>query len=387
MAGEGLSRRGFAFGAAALGAAGCGPPPRGDTGPGGELRVGAYLSLSGEEAQFGIDTREGIDLATGEANAAGGVRGRRLVVVYADDKTDPYETAQKVRMLIDREGVLALLGEVASGRSRVGGLVANQRKVPMITPSSTDARVTRGRPYVFRACFTSEAQASAAAAFVARSLGRRKAALLYAAQDPYSSGLAAAFRKAALALSLPLVAEKGFQKGEKNFRTYLNQLAAAGPDVVYAPLYYTDMVPVARQARAAGLPGSLFFGCDAWDAEDLLRDAGAELEGALFTNHYALDVPWESSTRFVAAYRRRFGREPSGIAAQGYDAARLLYDAIVRAEPLDREGLRGAIAATRGFGGATGAISIDDERNAQKAVLVVAVRGGRFRFHAAAPGA
>lgn len=387
MAGEKLGRRGFVSGAAALGAIGCGPPPRGDTGPGGAVRVGAYLSLSGEEAQFGIDTREGIDLATDEANAAGGVRSRRIVVVYADDKTDPYETAQKVRMLIDREGVLALLGEVASGRSRVGGLVANQRRVPMITPSSTDARVTRGRPYVFRACFTSEAQASAAAAFIARSLGRRKVALLYAAQDPYSSGLAAAFRKAALSLSLPLVAEKGFQKGEKNFRTYLNQLLAPGPDVIYAPLYYTDMVPVARQANAAGVPGSLFFGCDAWDAEDLVRDAGVELEGALFTNHYALDVPWESSTRFVAAYRRRFGREPSGIAAQGYDAARLLYDALARAEPLDREGLRRAIAETRDFRGATGSISIDQERNAQKAVLVVAVRDGHFRYHAAAPGA
>jgi branched-chain amino acid transport system substrate-binding protein len=386
VAGDRLGRRGW-LGGAALAAAGCGPPPRGDTGPGGELRVGAYLSLSGEEAQFGVDTREGISLATDEANAAGGVRGRRLTVVYADDKTDPYETAQKVRHLIDREGVLALLGEVASSRSRVGGLVANQRRVPMLTPSSTDVRVTRGRPYVFRACFTSEAQAGAAAAYLAGALGRRKAALLYASQDPYSSGLAVAFRRAALAANLPIVVEKGVQKGEKNFRTYLHQLLAPGPDVIYAPLYYTDMVPVARQARDLGVPGSLFFGCDAWDAEDLLRDAGAELEGALFTGPYALDVPFESSTRFVAAYRGRFGREPSGIAALGYDAARLLYDALARAEPLDREGLRRALAETRDFRGATGSITMNAERNADKAVLVVAVRGGRFRYHAAAPGA
>ncbi len=385
MAGSKLGRRGWLGGAALLGAGGCGPPPRGDTGPGGELRVGAYLSLSGEEAQYGVDTREGVDLAFDETNAAGGVRGRRLRVVYADDKTDPYETAQKVRQLIDREGVLALLGEVASGRSRVGGLVANARRVPMITPSSTDARVTRGRPYVFRACFTSEAQAGAAAAFLAGPLGRRRVALLYAAQDPYSSGLAAAFRRQALALGLPIVAEKGFQKGEKNFRTYLKQLLAPGPDALYAPLYYTDMVPVARQAREAGAPGSLFFGCDAWDAEDLARDAGDELEGALFTNHYALDAPWEGSARFVAAYRRRYGRDPSGIAAQGYDAARLLADALARAEPLDREGLRRALAATRDFAGATGQITIDEGRDAKKAVLVVAVRERRFRYFAAAP--
>jgi branched-chain amino acid transport system substrate-binding protein len=372
---------------AALGASSCAPPPKSDTGPGGELRVGAYLSLSGEEAQFGVDTREGITLATDETNAAGGVRGHSMRVVYADDKTDPYETAQKVRELIDREGALALLGEVASGRSRVGGLVANQRRVPMLTPSSTDARVTRGRPYVFRACFTSEAQAGAAALYLARTLGRRRVALLYAAQDPYSSGLAAAFRRAAGPLGLPMVAEKGFPKGEKNFRTYLAQLMAPAPDVIYAPLYYTDMVPVARQAREVGAPGSLFFGCDAWDAEDLGRDAGVELEGALFTNHYALDAPWPSSARFVAAYRQRFRREPSGIAAQGYDAALLLYDALRRAEPLDREGLRRALGETRDFGGATGSISIDAERNAKKAVLVVAVRGGRFCFHATAPEA
>jgi branched-chain amino acid transport system substrate-binding protein len=178
------------------------------------------------------------------------------------------------------------------------------------------------------------------------------------------------------------VADKGFQKGEKNFRTYLDQLMAAKPDMIFTPIYYTDMVPIAQQAKEAKIPGSMFVGGDGWDSEDLIKGAGAEMEGAYFTNHYAPDVPWENSKKFVAAYKTRFQREPSSLAAQGYDAARLLYDAMGRAESGAPKAIRDAIAQTKGFQGATGTISMDANRNADKPLVVVQIKDKKFTYFA-----
>jgi branched-chain amino acid transport system substrate-binding protein len=348
----------------------------------GDILVGAYLSLSGEETQFGKDTQEGIDLATDEINQAGGVKGRKIKVLYEDDKSNANEATQKVRQLIDRNKVVALLGEVASSRSLAGGLIANTSKIPMITPSSTNVKVTEGREYVFRVCFTDDAQGVAAAEFVAQKLNKKKVSILYAAQDPYSSGLAQSFRDTAKKMGLEIVADKGFQKGEKNFRTYLDQVTAPKPDIIFAPIYYTDMVPIAQQAKEKNIPGTMFVGGDGWDSEDLLKGAGAEMEGAYFTNHYAPDVPWENSKKFVAAYKERYKREPSSLAAQGYDAARLLYDAMGRAPSITPKEIRDALAATKGFQGATGTITMDANRNADKPLVVVQIKEKKFTYFA-----
>src|SRR5450432_1529489 len=270
------------------------------------VTVGAYLSLSGKESTFGIDTREGIEMATDDVNATGGVKGKLVRVLYEDDKSNAQEASNKVLQLIDRDKVIAILGEVASSRSKAGGLVANNKHIPMITPSSTNVEVTVGREYVFRACFTDDLQGKSAATFAVDKLKKKKLAILYVAQDSYSSGLAASFREVAQKLGAQIVADKGYQKGETNFTTYLSEIKAADPELVFVPNYYNDMVPIARQAKAVGLTGDMFLGGDGWDSEDLLKGAAAELEGAYFTNHYAPDVPWPNSQTFVKNYRAKF---------------------------------------------------------------------------------
>ena len=371
-----------AAGALALGALslGCGNKDGaegGSPGPGKpaavatEWKIGAYFSLSGEDTAFGTDSKEGIELAVDEINKAGGVKGKPLKVLFEDDKSKPEEATNKVLQLIDRDGVVAILGEVASSRSRAGGIVANKKKIPMITPSSTNPDVTKDRPYVFRVCFTDDVQGKMAAEFVVKTLGKKKVAMLFASDDLYSSGLAKEFRDVAKQLGAEIVMEKSFLKKETNFTTYITEIKSANPEIIYAPIYYNAMVPIARQAKAAGVPGSMFVGGDGWDAAELLRDAGEEMEGAYFTNHYAPDVPWPRSQEFVKKYNERYKRTPSSLSAQAYDAARLLADAIGRAKTDTPDGIRDAIAETKGFEGATGVITIDEQRNAQKPVVIV----------------
>ena len=184
-----------------------------------EITVGAFFSLSGSDSTFGSDSKQGIDLAVEEINAAGGIKGKKVRVIFEDDKSTTQEASQKVRQLIDRDKVVAILGEVASSRSLAGGLVANQSKIPMVTPSSTALEVTQGREYVFRTCFTDDAQGQAAARFVKNDLKKTKAGIFFAAQDTYSSGLAKSFKDEAKKLVLEVVVEKGYQKGETNYRT------------------------------------------------------------------------------------------------------------------------------------------------------------------------
>ncbi len=346
-------------------------------------KVGSYLSLSGAETQFGIETKEGIELAVDEVNQAGGIKNRQVKMLYEDNKSTPQETNNKVLQLITRDKVVALLGEVASSRSMVGGLVANKHKIPMITSSATAPEVTQIGPFIFRVCFTDDVQGKMGAEFVVKTMGKKRVAILFASDDVYSSGLAQQFRDEAKKLGAEVVMEKSFLKTETNFTTYINEIRDAKPDLIYAPIYYNAMVPIARQAKAAGVPGSKFVGGDGWDAETLLTDAGEEMDGAFFTNHYAPDVPWKNSQVFLKTYKERFKRDPSSLAALGYDSAKLLFDAMGRAKADTPEGIRDAIADTKGFAGATGTINIDSARNADKSIVIVQIKNKKFTYYSA----
>jgi len=376
-------------GAISLAAVGCDNKGSGEASPQGtgsaapaaaEWRVGGYFSLSGAETQFGIDSKEGIELAIEEVNKAGGVKGKPIKVLFEDTKTNPQEATNKVLQLIERDKVVALLGEVASARSKAGGIVANSKKVPMITPSSTNADVTKVGPFVFRVCFTDDVQGPIGAQYVVNTMGKKKLAILFASDVLYSSGLAKEFKAEAKKLGAEVVIEKSFLQNETNFTTYLTEIRDAKPDIIYAPVYYNHMVPIARQAKAANIPGTMFMGGDGWDAEDLLKGAGDEMEGAYLTDHYAPDVPWPSAKAFLDKYKQRFNREPTSLAAQAYDAAKLLADAIGRAKADTREAIRDAIQDTKNFQGATGTITINAERNPDKPVVIVQIKNKKYTY-------
>ena len=375
---QAISRRSLTIGLtllAAVGSASGGCGKKSD-----DVAVGAYLPLSGAGSTFGSDARDGIELALLQANAAGGVKGKKIRVLYEDDKSTPAEATNKVRQLIDRDGVLAVLGEIASSRSMAGGLVANTKRVPMVTPSSTGAEVTKGREWVFRTCFTDAQQGDVAARYLHDTLKKTKVGLLYVAQDDYSAGLAQSFKDSFTKLGGLIVVEKSYPAKETTFTRFLEVFKAASPEAIFVPTYSNDMVQIARQAKGAGIPGSLFFGGDAWDTDDLVRGAGAELEGAHFTSHYAPDVPWEGARAFQKSFKERLGHDPSTVAAQGYDAARLLFDAMGRATELTPEAIKVALAATKDFAGATGTLTIDKNNDATKPTVVVQVKNKKLTY-------
>ncbi len=346
------------------------------------IRLGEYGSLTGSEATFGISTRDAIDLAISEINAAGGVKGRKLEIVLYDDQGKTQEAATVVTCLVTQDKVVAVLGEVASPRSLAAAPICQQHGVPMLSPSSTNRKVTEVGDAIFRVCFIDPFQGSVMAKFAFDALGARRVAVLHDVRNAYSMGLSEYFIATFTRLGGVIVDTASYSSGDSNFKAQLIALRSAGADLLYVPGFYTEGALIARQARALGITAPLLGG-DGWDSEALPQIAGPAADGIYFSTHYFSDDPRPEVQRFVAAYRQRFGTLPDGLGALAYDAARLLADAIARipGEEVTPAAIKEQLRATRDFAGVTGRITINRERNADKPAVVVRVDGsGKFVY-------
>lgn len=358
---------------------GC-PPKTEGTGAaadaGGEIVIGEYGSLTGSEATFGQSTHEGIMIAVDEINAAGGVDGRKIRVLTEDDQSKAEEAANAVTKLISQNNVIAVLGEVASSNSLAAAPICQSNKVPMITPSSTNPRVTEVGDYIFRMCFIDPYQGEAMANYLSSELKMTRAAILIDVKSDYSTGLASFFKRTFTGNGGKVVVEQSYSKGDSDFRSQLTAIKAANPEVIFVPGYYNDIGQIAIQARDLGMKQPLAGG-DGWESPKLIEIGGKALEGSFYSNHYHVDDPSPAVKDFVAKYEARYGRKPDSLAALGYDSAKVLADAIRRAGTTDGPKLRDAIAATKNFSGVSGNITLGPDRNPiGKKLVVLEVKDG-----------
>ncbi len=344
----------------------------------GDILIGEYGSLTGSEATFGQETHNAIMLAVDEINAAGGVNGRKLRVLTEDDQSKTEEAANAVTKLITQNEVVAVLGEVASSSSLAAAPICQAHKVPMITPSSTNPAVTQKGDYIFRVCFLDSYQGQAMANYIANNLKMKNAALLVDVKTDYSTGLAKFFEEQFVKNGGRIVARQSYAKGDNDFRSQLTAIRAANPDVIFIPGYYNDVGQIAMQARDLGLRQPIAGG-DGWESPKLIEIGGPALEGAFYSTHYFPADPNPIVQKFVNAYRARHQRTPDGLAALAFDAAHVLADALRRAGSTDGPKLRDAIAATKGFQGVTGTITIGPDRDpVGKNMVIVEVRNGQL---------
>ena len=344
------------------------------------VTIGHYGSLTGAEATFGRSTDNGIKLAVEEANKAGGVMwgGKKVQIKLVSDDTEgkPEKAGAVVTKQITKDNVLCVLGEVASSVSLAGADVAQPMGVPMISPSSTNPDVTKKGDYIFRVCFIDPFQGLACAKFAVENLKVKKAAVLFDQAAAYSVGLKDEFIKAFKALGGEIVSEQTYNKGDSDFNAQLTKLRETKPELLFIPGYYTDVANIARQSRKLEITIPLLGG-DGWDSEDLAKNAGESIEGSYYSNHYASDQPTPEIQEFVAKYTKEFRSTPDGLAALGYDAARILFDAMGRTTGTSKADLRTAIANTKGFRGVTGAITLNEQRDAVKPAVIVQMKGGK----------
>jgi branched-chain amino acid transport system substrate-binding protein len=353
------------------------------------ILIGEYGSMTGAQATFGQQTHEGITLAINQINAAGGVsvggKGpkRQLKVITYDTRGQAAEASNAVTRLVTDDKVVAVLGEVASSLSLAGAPVAQKYGVPMISPSSTNPKVTQVGDMIFRICFIDPFQGFVTATFARQTLKVSKVAVLYDQSQAYSVGLKDSFVKAFTAQAGTIVTEQAYKGGDQDFNAQLTTIRQTSPQAIYVPGYYTDVGNIAVQARKLGIANDIpLMGGDGWESEKLLEIAGSALDGSFYSNHYANDNTGPEAQRFVADFKAAFKSDPDAMSALGYDAARILADAITRAESLSGKDLAKAIGETRDFLGVTGTITLNAERNADKTAVIIEIKNSKPVYRA-----
>ena len=346
---------------------------------GGTIAIGHYGSLTGTTATFGKSTDNGIRMAFDEINAKNPPLGKKLELFTEDDASRTEQVPQVVQKLINQNNVLVLMGEVASSRSLAAAPIAQQSKVPMVTASSTNPKVTQVGDFIFRTCFIDLFQGRVMAEFARNNLKVKKVAILKDEANDYSKGLTEVFTKQWNKAGEQVVATESYSEGDKDFQSQLTKIKGTNPDAIFIPGYYSEVGNIAVQARRLGLKQPL-LGCDGWDSPKLYQIGGAALEGCYFSNHYTSQSKDPRVVKFVNDYKGRYGEVPDAIGAVAYDAAYIVADAIKRAGSEDRQKVRDALATTKDYPGVTGTISIDKNRDAVKPAVVVKIADGHENY-------
>lgn len=349
--------------------AGCGTTgPSSNTGgastgsTGGTIKIGANLELTGGTAMFGQEAQNGINLAFEQQNAKGGVIGKKLELVVADNKSDAGESTAAVTKLVTQDKVVAVIGSMTSSVTLAAVPVVTDNKIPMISPSGTNSKVTvdngQVRPWVFRACFIDPFQGQVGAKFALNTLKAKTAAIIIDQKSDYSKGLADAFVTNFKAGNGTITGTEQYVAGsDKDFRPILTRIKSQNPDMVWVPGYYQEVGLIVKQARELGM-NMPFAGGDGW-ADAKLYEIGtpAALNNTFMVDHVATAAP--DMVQFVKDYSAKFGHEPNAMSALGYDAANMIAKAIENAGAADPSKIRDALEKMKDFKGVTGGITID----------------------------
>jgi branched-chain amino acid transport system substrate-binding protein len=343
------------------------------------IKVGEVDPLTGGVSQFGIGCHQGFVLAFEQINAGGGILGQTIELVTEDDQSKPGQSATAVRKLITQDKVVAILGDATSSATLESAPIAQTDKIPMITPTATNPRITEVGDFIFRVCFLDEFQGRVLARFAREKLKAERIFTLTDVKQDYSVDLLKFFKDEFTKLGGAIVGEQSYSSGDIDFRAQLTPIRGSKPDAVYVPGYYQEVALIVKQGRQIGLTMP-FIGCDGWADQALLTIGGKAMDGCFFTNHFSPEDQSPIVKSFVEKFQAKYGALPDTFSALGYDAARLLAAAIQRAGSSDSQAVRDALAKTAGFQGVTGQISLDANRNASKPGLIVTVKAGKFEI-------
>ncbi len=366
-------------------AAGCG----GEKKSGGQtIKLGYVYELTGGTATFGNSALNGSKLAMKEINAKGGVLGKQLEGIVADNKSEPSESANAMTKVVTQDKVVSVIGFTTSSNALAATGISQSSKVPLISAAATNPKVTvdektgKVKDFVFRVCIIDPFQGTVGANFALNTLQSKKAAIMIDNSSDYSKGLAQFFKESYLKNGGTLVAEEAYLQKDQDFKTILTKIKAANPDLIYVPGYYEEVGKIVRQAREMGITAS-FMGGDGWDSPKLVEiGTPAALNNTFFTNHYSPEDTSSASKAFVEAYKKEYNQAPDAFAVLGYDAVYLLADAIKRAGEADPVKIQQALAATKDFNAVTGMLTLNATHDAVKSAVIIEMKDGKQGYKA-----
>ena len=333
------------------------------------IKIGGIFPLSGPVAVYGVEAKNGIELAIEEINAAGGINGKSVVLISEDDEGNPEKTVNAFKKLTTKDKVTMIIGSLTSGCTAAITTLAQNQNVLLIAPAATMESITDAGNFIFRACFIDPFQGTVGGKFSSETLKAKKAAVLYDIANDYSIGLYENFKKAFLASGGIMAAEESYTTNDMDFNAQITKIKNANPDVVYLPDYYATVALIAKQLRAQGVNASI-VGADGWGG--IVDNAGDEILNGFYSDHYAADSTDPKVVSFVNSYKNKYNSTPVSFAALGYDSMYIIKDAIVNAGSTDASAVRDAVEKTNGAY-VTGQLTFDAKRNPVKSAVMMEI--------------
>jgi branched-chain amino acid transport system substrate-binding protein len=358
--------------------AGCGPKKETVN----QIKVGVIAPLTGSIPVVGQSTKNAAELAVKEVNEAGGlnVGGQKMEIdLLIEDDEDREESAvSAAQKLINQSNVVAIIGPQASRNAVPASTIAENARIPMISPWSTNPDTTAGKKYVFRVAFIDSFQGRVMARFAIEELEATKAAALYDVASDYNKGIAEIFKQVFEEAGGQVVAFETYTTGEEEFTAQLTAIRDSGADVLFLPNYYNEVPLQVRQAREIGVEATV-IGSDSWG--QLAVEDMAEMEGLFFSTHYAPDIASDVAQEFIKKYQAAYGEVPDDVAALTYDAFGMLFQAIKSQGKADPESIRNGLSTTGQYEGVTGRMEYKGTGDPIKSAVILQIRGGRFAYY------
>lgn len=357
------------------------PKAAGDT-----IKIGFLGALTGDVAMFGKPTLEGMKMAAEDLNAAGGVLGKKIEIVEADNRGDKQEGASVTQKLISRDNVVAIVGDPTTGITKVAAPIAQKAQVLLISAGATGPGVVENGDFIFRNTLLDSVAIPACIDYFANELKYKKVAIITSDNNDYSVGFSQTFRDAAKGKGIEIVADEKVKDGDKDFSGQVTNIKAKKPDVIFFSGYYTEGALIMKEARKQGVKANMFGG-DGLFSPEFIKLGGSAVEGSMSALGFAPEQASPETAKFIAAFSKKFaGQVPGLFDAQGYDGVMMIADAIKRANNADPKVFKTAMASTKNFQGVSGTITIRANREPIKTPLcLLAVKDGKFALKAKVP--
>jgi ABC-type branched-chain amino acid transport systems, periplasmic component len=347
------------------------------------IKIGLNAELTGSVPVVGKSCVNAATMAVAEINAHGGLAVADKTVpikLLVEDNEDKAESAAAVSQKFVSSGVLAMIGPNASRNAVPAAVVAESNRLLMVSPWATNPKLTEGKKYIFRACFTDDFQGNVVAAFVYKKLGLKRAAVLFDVTSEYNKGIAIVFKESFVKAGGAMAAFESYSTGDKDFTAQLSKIKASGADVLFLPNYYSEVPLQIQQARQTGFTGSI-VGSDSWGSEEILKLGKDMLNGLYFTTHYSADMATDRAKKFIAGYQAKYGSRPDDVAALTYDSFGLLFESIKRAGSRDPEKVRATLASLPKFPGVTGTMEFTPGSGSPvKSAVVIQIKNNAFTY-------
>ena len=349
-----------------------------------EIKIGGNVEMTGGVANYGNQALSGMKLAFKQVNASGGVLGKKINLILADNKSEPAEAANATTKLITQDKVSIVMGPIVSSNVLATVKIAEDNKVVVMTPTGTNEKITvdngKVHPFAFRACFIDPFQGRVMANYATKSLKVKTAVIYIDSSSDYSKGVAAAFEETFVKNGGKIVGKEAFLQKDQDFKATLTKIKALNADIVFIPAYYEEVGKIVKQARELGINQPL-LGTDGWDNPKVVEIAGAAaLNNTFFSNHYSSQDSDPNVRKFIEAYKAEYKEEPSSMAALGYDAAMIVVDAIKRANTTDAAKVKEAMEQTKNLQVSTGIVTMDSNHNPIKSAVVIEMKDGKQTF-------